>query len=241
MFNTRMPRFSLLLLLLLAVPSLPCAAASTLEQRILKVEQQYMELQSLEFDFSQATFTGGRIREGAGNAVFFRPTVEGDNDAPTSELSGIMRWNYTEPTIQTIINDGHELLIHTPQDKQLIVSPVDDLEADITYAIFTGTGSLLESFTAEPPDPHFQLTPVADDLETILLTPRQPHPQIKRIQLWFDEEMIMQRLLMEDHFDTLTELHFTRIRFNALPADDPQLRPSLLELDLQPGTEIIRP
>ncbi|MBM9537355.1 LolA family protein [Desulfobulbus alkaliphilus] len=241
MFNSLMACFSLLLLLLLAFPSPSCAAASTLDQRILDFEQQYMELQSLEFDFSQATFSSGRIREGAGNAVFFRPTGEGDSEALTSEISGIMRWNYTEPTIQTIINDGHELFIYTPQDNQLIVSPIDDLEADITYAIFTGTRSLLEAFAAEPPDPFFRLTPAPDTFEAILLTPRQPHPQIRRIQLWFDTDMIMQRLLMEDHFETFTELQFTEIRFNALPADDPQLRQSLLELDLQPSTEIIRP
>jgi outer membrane lipoprotein carrier protein len=241
MCNTLLARLSLLFLLLFAVPSLSCAAFSPWEQRILGVEQQYMELQSLEFNFSQATFTSGRIREGAGNAVFFRPVNERDNEAFTSEFSAIMRWNYTEPTVQTIINNGHELLIYTPQDNQMIVSPIDDLEADITYAIFTGTSSLLETFAAASPDPYFQLTPVPDDLEAILLTPKQPHPQIKRIQLWFDKDLIMQRLLMEDHFDTLTELHFTRIRFNALPTDDPQARQSLLELEVQPGTEIIRP
>ncbi len=241
MCNTLIARFSLLFLLLFAVPALSCAGISPLEQRILGVEHQYMELQSLEFDFSQATFTGGRIREGAGNAVFFRPAIKDNSDTSSLELSAIMRWNYTEPTIQTIINDGHELLIYTPQDNQMIISPIDDLEADITYAIFTGTGTLLESFAATSPDPHFLLTPVSDDLEAILLTPKQPHPQIKRIQLWLDKDMIMQRLLMEDHFETLTELHFSRIRFNALPTDDPQLRQSLLELDIQPGTEIIRP
>lgn len=234
-------RFNLLFLLLVTVPSLSFATASPWEQRILGVEHQYMELRSLQFDFSQATFTGGRIREGAGNAVFFRAADEEKSETSPPEHSAIMRWNYTEPTIQTIINDGQELLIYTPQDNQVIVSPIDDLEADITYAIFTGTGSLLESFAANPPDPRFLLTPVPDDLEAILLIPKQPHPQIKRIQLWFDKDMIMQRLLMEDHFETLTELHFTRIHFNALPADDPQVRQSLLELDVQPGTEIIRP
>jgi outer membrane lipoprotein carrier protein len=45
---------------------------------------------------------------------------------------------------------------------------------------------------------------------------------------------------MEDHFDALTELTFTNIRFNTLPTDNPQVRQSLLQLDLTPGTDIIR-
>lgn len=245
MFDTAFTRLGALLLLLLLAMPLPCSAESTVpertapELRIQGVEQQYLGLQSLEFDFSQATFTGGRIREGSGHAVFFRPVGPTSNgDRPLDP--GIMRWDYTEPTVQTIINDGQELSIHTPQDKQLIVSPINDLETDITYALFTGTGSLLEAFEAGPPDPLFLLTPAPDDVEAVLLTPRQPHPQIKRIQLWLNSDMVMQRLLMEDHFDALTELTFTDIRFNTLPTDNPQVRQSLLQLDLTPGTDIIR-
>lgn len=208
-----------------------------LEQRLGEVQKKYQQLRSLEFAFSQSTQTGGRIKQGEGTAVFFRPQASGKS-AGTPQ--GIMRWNYTEPAAQTIINDGKTLSIYTPQDKQLIVSPAQDMESDVTYAIFTGSKSLVEEFEISPADTHFTLSEPPAGIEAAMLTPRQPHPQVKRVQLWFNRDHVIQRLLMEDHFGVLTELTFSRVRLNTLPQGDAQQARSLLELDLAPGTETIR-
>ncbi|WP_319586738.1 outer membrane lipoprotein carrier protein LolA [uncultured Desulfobulbus sp.] len=241
MFNRG--RFILVLFLLSAFGSLfmaPSAeAASGLEQRVLQLQKKYQQLRSLEFEFSQSTQTGGRVKQGAGNAVFFRPGGALDKPAGTSQ--GIMRWNYIEPTAQTIINDGKELSIYTPQDKQLIVSPAQDMESDITYAIFTGTKSLLDEFEASPADKLFILSDPPAGFDAILLTPRQPHPQVKRVQLWLNGDFTIHRLLMEDHFGALTELTFAKVRINTLPQGDVRQVQALLKLDLVPGTETIRP
>ncbi len=208
------------------------------EEIILQVQKKYQQLQSLEFDFSQSTLTSGRMKQGSGNAVFYRTSVQpGRSPLPQN---GIMRWNYTTPTEQTIINDGKELSIYTPVDKQLIVSPVQEIESDITYAIFTGTRNLLDEFVAAPADTLFLLNEPPTGFTAVLLTPRQPHPQVKRIQLWLNNDLTIYRLLMEDHFDALTELTFTKVRFNTLPAGNAQQRRTLLELDLPSDTEIIR-
>jgi len=226
------------LILLLAPASGHAAApepsASDPAATVTQVQQKYQQLRSLEFDFSQATQTGGRTKLGGGNAIFYRPVTTG------SKGSGVMRWNYSEPTVQTIINDGKEVSIYTPQDKQLIVSPVQDVESDITYALFTGTRSLLDEFTASEADPLFLLNEPPAGYNAVLLTPRQPHPQVKRVQLWLGQDRTLHRLLMEDHFGALTELTFTRMHFNALRAGDAQKTQSLLRLDLAPGTETIR-
>lgn len=208
-----------------------------LEQRLGELQKKYQQLRSLEFVFSQATQTGSRIKQGAGTAVFFRPQTPGKS-AGTPQ--GIMRWNYTEPTVQTIINDGKTLSIYTPQDKQLIVSPAQDMESDVTYAIFTGTKSLVDEFEISPADTHFVLSEPPAGIEAAVLTPRQPHPQVKRVQLWFGRDLVLQRLIMEDHFGVLTELTFSRVRLNTLPQGDAQQVRSLLELDVAPGTETIR-
>jgi outer membrane lipoprotein carrier protein len=55
-----------------------------------------------------------------------------------------------------------------------------------------------------------------------------------------DQNHRLQRLLLEDHFGALTELTFSRIRFNELKATDSEQEQLLLQLDLVPGTEIIR-
>ena len=231
--------FLLLLSALGTLPSSMSAASSTGQgDMVMRLQKKYQQLRSLEFDFSQSTLTNGRVKQGSGNALFYRPDARPGGSSPAG--NGIMRWNYIEPTVQTIINDGKELSIYTPQDKQLIVSPAQDMGSDITYAIFTGTKSLLDEFEAAPSDKLFILTAPPAGFEAVLLTPRQPHPQVKRIQLWLDRDLTIHRLLMEDHFGTLTELTFTQVRFNTLPAGDGQKLRSLLKLDLAPGTEIIR-
>lgn len=214
-----------------APPSADTVSPAT---RVLQVQKKYQQLRSLEFDFAQTTQTGGRIKQGSGHATFYRSAKT------TSDGAGIMRWNYSEPIAQIIINDGKELSVYTPQDKQLLVSPVQDLESDITYAIFTGTKGLLDEFAVSAADALFLLNTPPAALDAVLLIPREPHPQVKRIQLWLNADHTLHRLLMEDHFGALTELTFSQVRFNTLPANDPRLVRSLLQLDLAPGTEIIR-
>ena len=230
----------LTLLLALGATSAPLFAEPSkgLTDKIVQLQKKYQHLRSLEFDFSQATLTNGRIKRGSGSALFYRPAVQpGGSSSPAN---GIMRWNYFEPTPQTIINDGKELSIYTPQDKQLIVTSAQDMESDITYAIFTGTKSLQDAFTLAPPDKLFILNEPPAGFDAVLLTPRQPHPQVKRIQLWMGGDMTIHRVLMEDHFGALTELTFDRVRFNTLPTGNAQQLQSLLKLELVPGTETIR-
>lgn len=228
-------RLCLTVVLLVAGLLSGMAFAAGPEQRVAALQKKYQQLRSLTFDFSQTTQNGGRIKHGSGNAVFYRPAVTEAAGSP-----GIVRWNYTGPTEQTIINDGASLSIYTPQDKQLLVSPTQDLEADVTYAIFTGTKNLLDEFAAAAGDPLFRLNdPPAGD-EALQLTPKKPHPQVKRIQLWVSGDLTIHRLLMEDHFGALTELTFTNVRFNTLRQGDTQQMQALRALDLAPGTEIIQ-
>lgn len=213
------------------------ASLSSPEERVMRLQKKYQQLRSLEFDFSQTTLNSGRVKQGAGSAIFLRPTVTGSSHTLPP---GIMRWNYTSPTAQTIVNDGKSLSIYTPQDKQLIVSPAQDMESDITYAIFTGTKNLHDEFQVEAGDATFIINEPTPGLGSVLLTPRQPHSQIKRVQLWFTNDLALHRLIMEDHFGALTELTFTGIRFNSLRQNDQQQVQALLNIDIPPGTEIIR-
>lgn len=213
------------------------ASLSGPEERIMRLQKKYQQLRSLEFDFSQTTMSSGRIKQGAGNAIFLRPTATGNSNTTPQ---GIMRWNYTSPTAQTIVNDGKTLSIYTPQDKQMIVSPAQDMESDITYAIFTGSRNLHDEFKVDSGDALFIINEPPAGLGSALLTPRQPHPQIKRLQLWFTNELALHRLLMEDHFGAMTELTFSGIRFNSLRPGDQQQMQTLLKIDIAPGTEIIR-
>lgn len=223
----------LLTLPCLTAPATAAPAASEQQQLVTEVQTTYQRLHSLQFSFEQLTSTEGRVREGRGQATFYRTKASGNRGL------GIMRWNYEQPTPQVILNNGRELSILTPQDRQLLITAASDLESDITYALFTGAKRLDEEFTISPPDPLFVMNTPPQDLQGLLLTPRQPHQQIKRVQIWLDKRHILHNLLLEDHFGVLTELRFQDVRLNALPANSAAQEQQLLDLDIPPGTEII--
>lgn len=205
--------------------------ATEMEQQLFSLQQTYRDLTSLGFDFDQLTRTGLRTRTGSGNAVFLRTS---DPEKP-----GIMRWNYTEPDPQIIVNDGDRLSIYTAKDHQLIVTSAAELNGDITYAFFSGTRNLSDDFLPETPDRRYGFALPDTPLEAIRLTPRKPHPQIKAVQLWFDQKYLIHRIIVEDHFDSITELTFTNIQTNSIDPGDRKQVEAILDLDLPPDTEII--
>jgi len=200
-------------------------------QQVEKIQQLYRALTSLSFDFNQITRTGNRSREGSGNAVFYRP----GNNKP-----GVMRWNYTAPDSQIILNDGNTLSIYTRNDRQVIITSAEELQSDITSAFFSGTRNLLDDFTPLPSADRFVVHAEGMELQAVQLLPRKPHAQIKKIHLWFDKNFIIQRLILEDHFDSITELTFSNIKLNPLPVHSAETLASIVQLDLPSDTEIIR-
>lgn len=199
--------------------------------RLEKIQQFYRNLTSLSFDFRQITNSNGRSREGRGKSVFYRPSLMS---------SGIMRWNYTDPGKQIILNDGKELSIYTEQDKQMLIMSAKKLQSDITYSFFVGKKDLKEDFNVLAADNRYRvLTNSRSDL-AVQLIPKQPHGQIKSLHFWFDKDSKIKRIIMEDHFETSTELLFSNIQFNTLPADSSQTLAQLVHLNIPSDTEIIR-
>ncbi len=234
---------ALLLVLLIAFPVLSAAAAapvdsSTPKQLVTMLQDKYRLVTSLQFDFSQVTRSGGRERQGRGYAVFLRPKQTGngqDDDLPAA----VIRWNYTVPERQVILNDGKELSIYNVRERQLIITPARQLNADITYAFFAGTRNILDDFKAAAPDPRFAFSLADSPLRAVRLLPRTPDAQVKTVQLWVDDDLLIHRLVIEDYFDSITELTFTDIRLNSVDINDPEQVRRIVDLQLQPGTEII--
>lgn len=221
--------WSILFLICTAV-SAPAETVQQLDHNVQQIQKKYRSLVSLSFTFQQRTRSGGRDRTGAGDAVFYRPG---------KEKSGIMRWNYTEPDSQTILKNGDKLSIYSQRDNQLIITSAKELETDITYAFFAGTRQLLDNFSVQQPDKRFEFHLQDTKLTTIMLIPKVPHQQIKSLQIWFDNSFLLHHLIMEDHFGSITELTFTNISLNLLPADSPEAIRNLTWLNLPENTEII--
>ncbi len=209
--------------------------ATPLEDRVLTLQKKYQEISSLCFDFLQQTSTSGRIREGKGNAVFIRKSA-GENKPQASSRKNIIRWNYTFPATQIILNTGDELSLYTEEDRQLIITPSDQLESDITFGLFSGTIHLLDVFQ---PSEMYHGDP-QDKASVIQLIPKEPHAQLQRLQIWYSPDYIIDKLLMEDHFGSVTTLTFTNIEVDTIAADDQAAVDSILSLDLPEDTEIIR-
>ena len=217
------------------------AAQDSPEQQAAKLQDHYSALVSLSFDFSQVTHTGGRERHGRGNALFFKPKnphADTATEGKPSKSNSFMRWNYTDPDPQVIVSDGKTLSVYTKNDRQMIITSADELESDITYAFFSGTGNLLDDFQVLPPDDRFVYS-APEQLEVIRLVPRQPHNQIKTVQLWFDRNLLIHHLIIEDPFESVTALTFTNIRVNSPALNNERKIKKKFSFSPPPGTEII--
>ncbi len=204
---------------------------------LAQVEKRYTQIQSLECSFQQHSKNGGRIREGGGQAFFFRP---GGASGKNTGQNGVIRWEYHEPEVQTIINDGQEIRFYSPAEKQLLISPAAALDSDLTYALFTGKASLTESFTVSAGDDGLWLSPPPQGLTALLLVPKTPQSQLKYTQIGVNKELRIERLLMEDHFNAITELSFSAMRIDGIKATDSARIKQLRTLTTSEDTEIIR-
>ncbi len=239
---------SLIFILLLSFFTLPYSSlvhgteeTGSLLKKAQALQNFYGNLNSIAFDFTQITRTGNRQRYGKGNAVFVKPinlSREEKTDKDSSHKKSVMRWNYSEPDKQIIINDGTTLSIYTDKDRQLIKTSSRELDTDITYAFFAGTRNLLEDYEALPADNSFVFSS-AENLEVIKFVPREPHNQIKAIQIWSDDEHVIHHLIIEDHFDSKTELNFENISINSLQVKDREEIEKIISFQVPPGTEII--
>ena len=220
------------LLLLLAGPGQADEPARTDPARDLTgLQARYGKLISLAFDFTQQTRTQVRVRQGRGTAIFVR--IKEKNNP------GIMRWNYTEPEKQIILNTGEELSIYNDQEHQLLVMPAATVNDDITYSLFSGRQRLEDLFSVQPPDQRFLYQQPDTALKTLRLVPKKTQPQVKSIQLWFDSDYLIHHLVIEDHFETITEMNFNNIRINTIDPDDPAQIRKITHLDLPDDVEIL--
>ena len=207
------------------------AATGTPNQDLAELQQVYRSLHSLRFDFTQVTRTRMRARKGRGTAIFLRTGNNGEK--------GIMRWNYTEPDPQVILNDGTNLTIYTPKDHQLLVTSAAQLNNDITYSFFSGKKKLADDFIPQPPDSRYLFNAGGVTLHALRLIPRKPHPQIQSVQIWFDNHYLIRHLVLEDPFASITELNFTNIETNTIDGKDSKVVQQILHLNLPPETEIL--
>ncbi len=190
-----------LLIGLVALAILPdtgrCAALTPLELA-QKLQARYEETKTMTADFKQSTSVpmSTRKRLGAGKVVISKP--------------GRIRWDYQAPDKQVLISDGKKVSMFVANSAQMIVQPVSQyINSDVTYAFFVGTGNIVRDFKVLPPERQGD-----GSLKAIKLVPKTAHPQVDYLHVWIDENFMIRRLEIVDHFGSITDLAFSNITRN---------------------------
>jgi outer membrane lipoprotein carrier protein len=205
-------------------------AAENPEDIARRLQSRYDKIGSITFNFTQNTSgdMAGRARKGTGKAAFVKLR---DNS--------YMRWDYSSPDHQVLVSDGKTFSMYFANLQQMIVSPADTLDADLTYSFFTGKGILTRDFQILPADKALQPESRAE-FQVIKLIPKKPQSQVQDIHLWISPESLIRRINIQDHFGTITVLNFSDIVVDDLIEKDPRELLSFFSFVPPEGTEIIR-
>lgn len=213
----------------------PEAIASTAPEYPLDVAKRlqahYDAMTSLSFSFNQKASgeMSGRQKTGNGQAYFIK-----------SQHTSKMRWNYSSPNQQVLISDGKTFSMYFADLKQMIVTPAESMDQDLTYSFFSGQGKLDRDFYILPPNEEYgTVDPSAQDTKIIKLVPQKKQSQVQNIHIWVSQDSLIERIDLRDHFDTVTTLSFSDIAVNPLAGKDKQTTEALFSFKPPEGTEII--
>ncbi len=202
------------------------------EDIISRLQSKYDNMTSLSFSFKQRSQgeMSGRPKTGSGTAYFHK-----------QDTTSRMRWNYAEPDQQVLISDGKTFSMYFAQLQQMIISPAEQLDNDLTYSFFSGRAKIADTFHILPPDPEYIQEQVNEGQpKPLKLVPREPQSQMQSIHLWVTEDSLIRRIEIRDHFDTITLLNLSNIEVNFLDDKPAAQVDSLFSFTPPEGTEIIR-
>ncbi len=218
-------------------------------------------LKALETPFKVTTPAAQQIRDFAGDFIQLSTVVAIDRvqrgegkvwfkfppQARTGSAMPMFRWDYRLPNEQQVLSDGTILWVYVPENRQVIVSEVGQVEAeygDNPAAFFTGLGDLTQNFdiawgkSRRDEAGHYIL----------LLTPKRPSQFFKRIEVVVNQQAVsathrggkpqvfpLVATQVTDPQDNLTRITFVDVRWNLDPAD------SLFVFEVPEGVEQLTP
>jgi outer membrane lipoprotein carrier protein len=129
--------------------------------------------------------------------------------------------------------------MYVENQQQLIVTPAENLDADLTYSFFTGKGLLQRDFHIRPANEDEQPEDEAE-FKVIKLIPKTPQSQVQDIHVWVTPDSLIRRLKLQDHFGTITVLNLSDIETDTLAGKNPGEMDKIFAFTPPEGTEIIR-
>lgn len=236
--------------LLLIAGSVPALADEDLSHVIGALETPFKEttpaaqqIRDFAADFVQLSTVVAidRVQRGEGKVWFKFP-----QQAHTDSAMPMFRWDYQLPNEQQVLSDGTTLWVYVPENRQVVVSEVGEVEAeygDNPAAFFTSLGDLAKNFDIawgngrRDEAGHYIL----------LLTPKRPSQFFKQIEVVVNQQAVsaseegkpqvfpLVATLVTDPQDNLTRITFVDVRWNLDPAD------SLFVFEVPEGVEQLSP
>ena len=102
------------------------------------------------------------------------------------------------PDKQVLVSDGKTFSMYFAKLQQMIVTPADTLDADITYSFFTGRGILTRDFYIRPANEEFQ-SENNTEIKVIKLIPKTTQSQVQDIHLWVTSDSLIRRINIRDN------------------------------------------
>jgi outer membrane lipoprotein carrier protein len=178
------------------------------------VEKLLDGVSSWSADFTQTIDDGhGKVvRSAAGKIYLQKP--------------GRFRWDYSQPSEQTIVADGKQIWLY---DKDLQQANVRDMDVSLssTPAVLLSGGATVSS--------QFDVTalPKKDGLDWYQLVPKHPETDFQLVRIGFDKGGDLVSMFLADKVNQVTQLTFSNSKRNI------KLIPDLFVFTPPPGVDVI--
>jgi outer membrane lipoprotein carrier protein len=194
--------------------------ALTTREVVGRVQKEYEKILSLTADFTQESNNKmtGQTQTARGTVYFEKP--------------GRMRWDYASEPKNQWVSDGKTLWFYQPEENQVIVQKVTDLQKERSFLAFlVGEGNLTRDFNVLRVDQRVEEDPKGYRIE---LTLKQPHAIMDRLFLVIDrEKSYVRQADVYDAYGNLTRTLLDNIRVNQKIPD------KCFTFVIPPGTEVV--
>ncbi|UCE62743.1 MAG: outer membrane lipoprotein carrier protein LolA [Nitrospirota bacterium] len=169
-----------------------------------KVDSRYEQTQDLQADFSQETkIEGFETRLSSKGRVLLKKP-------------GMLRWDYVEPSVEQIFVDGDQVMVYTPEHKQVVKANLTQIAASkAPLALLQGAGKLAEHFDVLPTD---QEESRQEALPLITLVPKPEEKErsaVTRVVLEIDpSSFLIKKMDLHEISGNISTLHFSNFKVN---------------------------
>ena len=192
----------------------------TVEEIVQAVEGVYGQVETMQADFTQLSRSAalGDEQRQKGSVVVQRPRK--------------MRWEFSSPAKKLFVTDGSTMWIWSPADNQVIVYKDFSGGASDVPGLLSDLNKLNEMFEVQLVEEEGNSRSYTLDLQ-----PRSTEAgNFKQLRISFTKrKLLVERVLITDQFDNVTDLSFSSVRLDAKGED------TAFTFEVPAGAEVITP